>query len=1130
MLSKKTHRQADLEDSFVIETNEIYKKQFKLNLTMNLIVIILAIFTALFTPWYKFPFLDNDKCKNNVHEIKIHMLSYLGHQTNIKLISNLKDEECKFIKWNPLNVCDNLNVFLTGGISVLALNTFGAIMSAIGAVASLNTIRNNTLTMSFAQKYTSVFFITGFLSWFFMTGGFKGLTFCQQYLNVYIQEKAQNQFAYLVVLERKSYLRSGAQTARPSTTMGLSTLSVTNSQKESITFRPQSLPKHLLRQYVDEEQFKLFEQMTEFTREFHEACDNIKRVEKEITNELQKQININRKPQSLPEMYTTNLQPMNMIRKKLWYRLYKYWHEPFIEKNYDDDKLLLLKQQNAYKKRIKKRQQEKKLQNSKLKKSAQMIQMQQKEQDANDSDSVDLEMLIQEQQRQKNENDESNLTDEFMNAEDDPDNDEMAQIISKRVDPFNINHKKNQNLYRDTLLECIGLKPHKLIKNIALPQFYVRQHKKQRKSQQQKRELFDNFIQVCDPNKKRVKETKIYIQDKIKSYIGNIEQGINEKLNYLKTLDSVKQEIVSKSQKLQDFNGNGSYEKQKRIIKIEKIIRPSDYEEVFMSKRRQSQYQEAELILPSKFLSAQKKVLDLERRGSKESLLSERSSKTNRSNIRGNQLSIPQSKVLTSIQQSTMVNTRRNSTKQGSPANQSFRTPNKKENHNFETVAQLFSPNQYLEAKMPKYAKFNDNQSKYQLRKFHERIEQSSWKTDNNLAFQESRANRVNYPCLHTGTLLEKASETLKSKVAQAKIIKINKANQQEWLDQNLKNQKLHKIADGQIELGYDLDEGKQKYINHLKEELDSQDEDALEALNRSLSNTDDFSLKDFQAIAKQIKMTRLKSKESPKKNTQQNTLSNNYQTTRQQSFDKSPFSNEVQTPKSTITNQRFQLHSVQSARQSNGQKNKYGGIMETQSSISTSKQFKNAASAKEIVQNENVKKANELFGLCKDVLREGVQLQNKVQSREQKINLNFDLIKDRVSHNIQLAEDDVKVSVEDFHNKKHIFIYNKDLSKGYFLRIDPQRINEIARRLHTFKFKEPRIIAPDDAQAEIIEKQRLEKYYHKKFKSEDLDAKQLRPKYTEKFISKVQAVTEMCNMKLKEKLNPQNITSKKQR
>ena len=88
--------------------------------------------------------------------------------------------------------------------------------------------------------------------------------------------------------------------------------------------------------------------------------------------------------------------------------------------------------------------------------------------------------MVQEQNKQKGDQDKSDLTEEFMNGEDDPDNDEMAQIISKKVDPFNINHKKNQNLYRDTLLECIGLKPHRLIKNVSLPQFYVSQYKKQK--------------------------------------------------------------------------------------------------------------------------------------------------------------------------------------------------------------------------------------------------------------------------------------------------------------------------------------------------------------------------------------------------------------------------------------------------------------------------------------------------------------------------------------------------------------------------------------------------------------------------------------------------------------------------
>ena len=41
-----------------------------------------------------------------------------------------------------------------------------------------------------------------------------------------------------------------------------------------------------LRQYMDDEQFKLFEQTSEFTKEFREACESIKKVEKEITKEL----------------------------------------------------------------------------------------------------------------------------------------------------------------------------------------------------------------------------------------------------------------------------------------------------------------------------------------------------------------------------------------------------------------------------------------------------------------------------------------------------------------------------------------------------------------------------------------------------------------------------------------------------------------------------------------------------------------------------------------------------------------------------------------------------------------------------------------------------------------------------
>jgi hypothetical protein len=90
-------------------------------------------------------------------------------------------------------------------------------------------------------------------------------------------------------------------------------------------------------------------------------------------------------------------------------------------------------------------------------------------------ESIDIEHLIQDRKKEKVDQDKSNLTAEFMNGEDDPDNDEMAQIISKNVDPFNINHKKNQNLYRDTLLESVGMKPHKIVKKVALPSFYMKQ-------------------------------------------------------------------------------------------------------------------------------------------------------------------------------------------------------------------------------------------------------------------------------------------------------------------------------------------------------------------------------------------------------------------------------------------------------------------------------------------------------------------------------------------------------------------------------------------------------------------------------------------------------------------------------
>ncbi len=92
-----------------------------------------------------------------------------------------------------------------------------------------------------------------------------------------------------------------------------------------------------------------------------------------------------------------------------------------------------------------------------------------------------------------------------------------------------------------------------------------------------------------------------------------------------------------------------------------------------------------------------------------------------------------------------------------------------------------------------------------------------------------------------------------------------------------------------------------------------------------------------------------------------------------------------------------------------------------------------------------------------------------------------FESIGYRAAHNIEEFEDDIKQCVNDFHSKKHIFIYNKDLSKGYFLKIDPNHVNSIAKRLHTFKFKEPRVHADegDEERKRLLKQQ--EKFFEKR-------------------------------------------------
>jgi len=115
-----------------------------------------------------------------------------------------------------------------------------------------------------------------------------------------------------------------------------------------------------------------------------------------------------------------------------------------------------------------------------------------------------------------------------------------------------------------------------------------------------------------------------------------------------------------------------------------------------------------------------------------------------------------------------------------------------------------------------------------------------------------------------------------------------------------------------------------------------------------------------------------------------------------------------------------------------------------------------------------------------------------------------FDDIREKAERAIQLDKEEVKSSVDKFNRRKHIFIYNKDLSKGYFLRIDPNRIDEVARRLHTFKFKEPRITAAEDSEEEEKEKRAFdEKFFHKRYRSEQ---NQFKPKTRSKLFERLKS------------------------
>ena len=109
------------------------------------------------------------------------------------------------------------------------------------------------------------------------------------------------------------------------------------------------------------------------------------------------------------------------------------------------------------------------------------------------------------------------------------------------------------------------------------------------------------------------------------------------------------------------------------------------------------------------------------------------------------------------------------------------------------------------------------------------------------------------------------------------------------------------------------------------------------------------------------------------------------------------------------------------------------------------------------------------VFNSCKNIEVDSNSELKQINRQEKMMSLDFEKIQDNAAHKIYLGRDEVTQSVDYFHKKKHIFIYNKDLSKGYFLKVDPNKMNEVSSRLQTFKFKEPRIVAADSDEEEKI-------------------------------------------------------------
>ena len=97
-----------------------------------------------------------------------------------------------------------------------------------------------------------------------------------------------------------------------------------------------------------------------------------------------------------------------------------------------------------------------------------------------------------------------------------------------------------------------------------------------------RKEIAEKRFQICEPTKKRERETRVLIQKNLNKYLNSIDKGgvKVETLNYIQQLESDKKEEQSKV--FRQYNKN--LRDKDEIMTIASVLNSNDYQEVYHNK------------------------------------------------------------------------------------------------------------------------------------------------------------------------------------------------------------------------------------------------------------------------------------------------------------------------------------------------------------------------------------------------------------------------------------------------------------------------------------------------------------------------------------------------------------------